>query len=335
MLRILSLMVLLTACTGYRYTTDYPITQNLLLPPTGHTALIMQDGLGLGEFFVIGEESIPNYGVEPDFLAFRGGQLGAHRAVWLGYDTVAKFWHWQQSCDTCDYYASIIETANSSTKSIVNRERVLRKKYSDLNVDIYFSHHVIYLVHPDSIPPADRVMAIGVYDNKVSALLASAWFDWNEQLDSVWGDEFVVDRFMRAQPIGFLKQTGKSWKSHFSMQTGVLRRKNENARMSYRIVPKPEESYTVYGLFYGRQVKLYTVYYGMHDLTIGSTKNYANPYQVEYRIDEESRVSYMHIKDNLTGGLFENHVRIYYRPETDSLPIHWRWPNYFLARNKP
>jgi len=95
MLRLLPVLVLLAGCTAAKYTKDYSITQNLLLPPTGQLAHVVESGEGLDQLFVLGEETIPNPGVAPDFLAVRGGQLGAQYALWLGYDTLAVFWHWE------------------------------------------------------------------------------------------------------------------------------------------------------------------------------------------------------------------------------------------------
>jgi hypothetical protein len=328
------MLMLFSACTVAKYTTDYAITQNILLPPTGQLAHVVESGEGLDNLFVLGEETIPNPSVAPDFLAVRGGQLGAQYAVWLGYDTLAVFWHWEQSCDTCDYYASTIKTINSKDEPVLPVERKLRKAYSDLKVSIKFLHHAIYLLNPESMPLQDRILAIEFYDNHDSALVATAWFDWNEQLDSLVGDKFVVNRFMNAQPIGFLKQTGPAWQSYFNPQLGVLRRRNDEQAVMYRIVAEPDNSFSVFGYAGGSALRLTTAYYGMHDWALGSPQK-GNPYQVDFKLDANYRVWYMHIKDKRTGGLFENHVRIYYRSEDDNLPTQWRWPIYYLARTEP
>lgn len=327
--------LVLTSCYTSKYTADIAPPYYLLLPPTSNMAQVIFSGNSLTNHIVIGYDSVAHYSAEPEFLAFYGQQFGAEKVMWLKVDTVADFYTWKQSCDTCDWYLSKIGQANSATKSIADTWAELKNKYDDVSRQTYYLHHVFLLAQPDSILPADRVLAIEIYDADDVALLSTIKFDWNEQVDTIEGDAFAAKRFLAVQPIGFYKQTNRDWQSYYNPNTNVLKRKNEKSNIFYRIEPDLEapDSFRVFvsGGLYSR---LTTIYYGQHDWTVGSASQNSS-YLVDFTFDREGRIGYMYIKNRLYGGQFENHVRIYYRPMGNAYPQAWLWSTYWLATQQP
>jgi hypothetical protein len=329
------LLFLLTSCYSSYYRTDSSPRYHLQLQPTGKLAQLIYDGAGLSDHIVIGYDSVRHYAAEPDFLSFYAQNFGAQKVMWLSVDTVAEFYIWKRSCDTCDWYRKFIGRVNSSNKNIGEEWKARKKRHGDVDKHIYYMHHAVLLVHPDSLYPVDRVVAIELYDEDDDSLEATITFDWNEQIDTIIGDPYVAKRFLALQPIGFLKQRNTDWQSYFSQQTNVLRRKNQKTGIRYKI--KPDKNSTEsFEVFLNGEVftRLHTVYYGNHDWTVGSSYR-DNPYQVDYRFDRQGRMGYMHIKNEVFGGRFENHVRIYYRPSQNVFPENWSWGQFLLARYQP
>ncbi len=329
------LLLLLSSCYSSYYSTDSAPRFHLQLQPTGQLAQLIYDGAGLANHIVIGYDSVWHYSTEPDFLQFYAQHFGAQKVMWLSVDTVAEFYTWKRACDTCDWYRKFLGRANSSDKVIGKEWRELKEMYGEVDKYISYLHHAVFLVNPDSLYPVDRVMAIEIYDDRDEKLLSTLKFDWNEQLDTVIGDPFVAKRFLALQPIGFLKQRNTEWKTYFSKQSNILRRLNDKTGIRYRIKPD-KESTESFNVFVQGEVftRLLTVYYGNHDWTVGSIhKN--NPYQVDYTFDQQGRMGYMQIKNQVFGGEFENHVRIYYRPDATAYPENWKWGRYLLAKYQP
>jgi hypothetical protein len=329
------LLLLLSSCYSSYYRTDSAPRFHLQLEPTGQLAQLIYDGAGLSDHIVIGYDSVRHYSTKPDFLQFYAQYFGAQKVMWLSVDTVAEFYTWKRSCDTCDWYRKYLGRANSSDKNIGKEWRLLKEMYGDVDKHISYLHHAAFLVHPDSLYPVDRIMAIEIYDDNDEELLTTLRFDWNEQVDTIVGDPFVASRFLALQPIGFLKQRNPNWNSYYSKQNNVLRRKNDKTGIRYRIKPD-RESTESFNVFVQGEVhtKLLTVYYGNHDWSVGATQQ-TNPYQVDYKFDREGRMGYMKIKNQVFGGQFENHVRIYYRPNSTSYPENWHWGKYLLAKYQP
>ena len=329
------LLLLLSSCYSSHYSTDSAPRFHLQLQPTGKLAQLIYDGAGLANHIVIGYDSVWHYSTEPDFLQFYAQHFGAQKVMWLSVDTVAEFYTWKRVCETCDWYRKSLGRANSSDKVIGKEWRELKEMYGEVDKYISYLHHAVFLINPDSLAPVDRIMAIEIYNEKDDELLGTLNFDWNEQLDTVIGDPFVAKRFLAVQPIGFLKQRNPGWKTYFSKQSNVLRRINDNTSIRYRVKPD-KESTESFNVFVHGEVftRLLTVYYGNHDWTVGSTQS-NNPYQVDYTFDQQGRMGYMHIKNQVFGGEFKNHVRIYYRPDATSYPENWKWGRYLLAKYQP
>ena len=178
-------------------------------------------------------------------------------------------------------------------------------------------------------------MAIEIYNWEDKELKTTIQFDWNEQIDTIIGDPFVAKRFLALQPIGFMKQRNSDWQSYYRVSENILRRKNVKHGLRYRIKPDKRSDESLNVNVRGEVfANLVTTYYGHHDWSIGSTSA-DNKYQVDYRFDQEGRIGYMYIKNKVYGGLFSNHVRIYYRPEPTSFPESWHWGILLLDRFQP
>lgn len=339
MKRLLPLLLIIQACAWTNpasriYENDVSIAHNLVLPATGGRALVVKDGVGLADYIVIGEETIESSVSDPSFLAERGGLFGAQRVIWLGCDSIYEFWRWQRDCDSCGYYRFLVFSVSSLDTNLHLVKQNILAYEPDINLRKTFLHKAIYLFNPDSIPPIERIKAIEIYDENDQTLLASAFFDWNEQLDSVSGNALYVKQFLDMQPIGFLKQTNENWKSAYDKQMGVLTRINKQGNIAYRILPLSDESYKVTYSDGYNYLQLATVYYGNHDWVVGSTSS-GNPYLVDFQVDNQSRIGYMKISNRMNQAAKTNVVRIYYRSIYESYPEKWRWANYYFNRFQP
>ena len=323
----LILLFALTSCAANSFVPEQEESANLILFPAARPAELVTEPIGLDDYLVISEEQVSLFYDSPEYLEQRGMLIGAQKALLLKQEKTHETRVVKRYCWGCLLLDVALITANSYMAGTITGVPNIDYGY-ETEVDINnYNYHVVYLIHPDSISLPDKVRAVEFYDAADKELLATAYFDWNEQLQRIDGSAKLPLFWLNTQPLGFMNQHNERWQSRYNEKKNMLFRYNTDLGYNYKIRPQGADEYDVEVTAATREINLLTIYYGQHDWTVGSTDK-SNPLRIDYYLDNLGRMYYMKVVDSWSGTPTQYHVRIYYRDSDETFPEAWRWRSY-------
>lgn len=321
------LFLLIIGCTSPKYLAEPRETANIILAVEKRPAQLLLQPVGLEDYVVIGEENLSLFLKNPKYITERARLMGAQKALLLNTDSVHERQTVKRYCWGCLVLDVAIATAGAYSSGSINQLPSFNYGYTEEVSMRSYRYHVIYLIHPDSIVLPDKIRAVEFYDKNDEYLISTAYFNWNEQLESIEGNPVVAQAWLNTQPLGFMLQRDGSWMSGYNESSNSLNRYNTKNGYRYRIKPMTNDGYTVEMKTKKKNIKLATLYYGQHDWTVANKSKLAL-LQIDYDLDDKGRMHYMKVVDSLDDAPLRYHVRIYYRDNNEKFPESWRWRSY-------